>query len=257
MSPELLLLLFAFAVPGAAFVEAWDLACHRKDRPIASLLGWGLLLSLVPYTLLQGIGCIRLGRLIGPTGLDLGLMLLTHNLVLFGGLCLAGGALGYTLGRWQPSFLVRMLGFSFKHTVWGEMFEIARDRGAQLTIRTKSGWTWRGFLRLAPQAYRGDDFVALQRAHVTHDTWEGWVEQPFPTALILISDIEHIQMKGVEDYGKNQPISAQDGRADRRQLSLFTEGQPPAVPQHTGAAGGPDAAPEAEAQRPEEVTLKS
>lgn len=68
MSVELIILLIVIAFPGALAVEGWDWACHRRGRGIESLLGHGILISILAYGLLQGLGLIDLTLLADNTG---------------------------------------------------------------------------------------------------------------------------------------------------------------------------------------------
>ena len=215
MTVDLLIFLLAFAVPGALAVEAWDFGCMRKDRTVGSLLGHGVVISMLAYTLLQAVGLIDLSVLLvhdtaGATpaeGLFLSLneLLSTRSLVTFMGLCAILGATGGLSGHFVHPWIGRKLGRSLYPSVWSEFVSILSDadrtgsapldssqrEATWIHIRTKSGWEWCGRPHIMPAEPGTEDCIVLKQVKCLVEG--SWVDQSYAVIAIPMADIEYIQ----------------------------------------------------------------
>lgn len=168
MSLELLVALFAFAVPGALSVAAWDAGTYRNDRTVQHLLGYGLIWSLVGYTALLWLAPIRLTNLLAQGSLSLAQLLRRENISLFCALCTGHYCAGrlasvfvieyWNKGAWRSPF-VTVLGQVLTETVkaerarrWPVRFaskwraKIVDAASERVPAPVKTAWTWSGVL---------------------------------------------------------------------------------------------------------------
>ena len=174
MNVDTILLLVAFAAPGALFVNAWDTWACRKDRSTVLLIGMGIIISLVAYSTLGWIASmmsseealIDLSRLLGEDGkLSLHQMLKTDSLGFFLGLSvfswIMGGFLSWGLhhARFQR-LLIDLFGRSTYGNSWFAIMSFTRNGWA--IVKMVDGSKWRGFVREAPEQLGADEFFLLE-----------------------------------------------------------------------------------------------
>lgn len=207
MNLELVVALFAFAVPGALAVLAWDWSVRRRDRSLAQTLGFGIIVSLPVYAALEAATSVRLTNLLDRDGkLALARLLSHDNLYLFFAVSLVLTLLGLVAGRLLPPLIARRTGWSPHASVWGEvMWMVARgdrepDR-AWLTVRTKTGLEFHGRPYNLPDAPPIGDFISLREATGREKGSTTWAEQE-PIILIPYADIEVIAVNcpGAPEY---------------------------------------------------------
>jgi len=160
MSPELLLFLVVFVMPGAAMVFAWDMIGHRRQRTHLSFYGWGLFGSICAFALIQAGGFIDLSQLLNEKdSLSLKQMLLFQNLLLFlaivvVGMAASGLASRAFHGRKVQGWLAkRSGGTTYRESTWHEVVDHAVN--CWVRVEAKDGRVWQGWVERVSMDYDG------------------------------------------------------------------------------------------------------